>query len=99
VVDTIATPKELSSHHMLTMKQTIRQTSFSKQQELVRLPVAPLSDECRPGLALLIESYTERMEATVNSWAASILAQDVAVGRLGGVGWGVALGFGGENWC
>jgi hypothetical protein len=49
----------------------------------VRLPVAPLSEEMRPGLALLIESYAERMEATVNGWAANILAQDIAVRFLG----------------
>ncbi|GBF89218.1 exocyst complex component Sec6 [Raphidocelis subcapitata] len=48
------------------------------QEELVRLPVAPLSDDTRPGLALLIEAYTGRMEATLNAWAANILAQDVA---------------------
>ncbi|KAI8463893.1 MAG: component of the exocyst complex [Monoraphidium minutum] len=50
------------------------------QEELVRLPVAPLSEDTRPGLALLIESYTERMEATVTGWMANILAQDVAQG-------------------
>ncbi|KAI8473445.1 MAG: hypothetical protein J3K34DRAFT_410769 [Monoraphidium minutum] len=48
------------------------------QEELVRLSVAPLSEDTQPGLALLIESYTERMEATVTGWMANILAQDVA---------------------
>ena len=36
---------------------------------------------CR--LALLIGLYTERMEATVQGWVASVLAQDVAVGGGG----------------
>ena len=61
-------------------------------QELVRLPVAPLSEDMRPGLALLIENYTGRMDTTINGWAANILAQDMAVrGAPGlpatGAGW------------
>lgn len=46
------------------------------------MPVAPLSEDTRPGLALLIDSYGERMEATVSAWAANILAQDVAVSSV-----------------
>lgn len=65
----------------------------------MRLPVAPLSEETRPGLALLIESYAARMEATVDAWAASILEQDLAV-RAGGLterGGGSWVGGGGGS--
>jgi hypothetical protein len=44
-------------------------------QELVRLPIAPLSVEAAPGFALLINSYTDRMEATMTAWFRAILAQ------------------------
>jgi hypothetical protein len=44
-------------------------------QELVRLPIAPLSCEAAPGFALLINSYTDRMEATMTAWFKAILVQ------------------------
>lgn len=46
-------------------------------QELVRLPVAPLSQhpDDVAGFALLVNSYTDRMEATMTDWYRSILAQ------------------------
>jgi hypothetical protein len=46
-----------------------------RTQELVRLPIAPLSCEAAPGFALLINSYTDRMEATMTAWFRAILAQ------------------------
>jgi hypothetical protein len=43
----------------------------------VRLPVAPLSSnpEGVPGFALLLNSYTERMDETMTQWYKSIVAQ------------------------
>lgn len=47
-------------------------------QEMVCLPVAPLSDpEGQPGLRMLIESYTSRMETTISSWYKNILEVDM----------------------
>ncbi|KAF6256967.1 exocyst complex component Sec6-domain-containing protein [Scenedesmus sp. NREL 46B-D3] len=57
-------------------QQTLR--GLGVQEELVRLPVAPLSCEGAPGFALLIDSYTDRMEATMTAWSRAILAQDIA---------------------
>eukprot|EP00882_Tetradesmus_deserticola_P033102 GHRQ01037782.1.p1 GENE.GHRQ01037782.1~~GHRQ01037782.1.p1 ORF type:complete len:158 (+),score=55.56 GHRQ01037782.1:299-772(+) len=57
-------------------QQTLR--GLGVQEELVRLPVAPLSCEASPGFALLINSYTDRMEDTMSAWFRAILAQDVA---------------------
>eukprot|EP00879_Flechtneria_rotunda_P009504 GHRR01009948.1.p1 GENE.GHRR01009948.1~~GHRR01009948.1.p1 ORF type:complete len:813 (+),score=297.11 GHRR01009948.1:359-2797(+) len=50
------------------------------QEELVGIPVAPLSanSEGQPGFALLVDSYTDRMEATMTAWYKAILAQDLA---------------------
>eukprot|EP00879_Flechtneria_rotunda_P016718 GHRR01017495.1.p1 GENE.GHRR01017495.1~~GHRR01017495.1.p1 ORF type:complete len:522 (+),score=162.17 GHRR01017495.1:359-1924(+) len=47
------------------------------QEELVGIPVAPLSanSEGQPGFALLVDSYTDRMEATMTAWYKAILAQ------------------------
>lgn len=46
-------------------------------QELVRLPVAPLSSnpDGTPGFGLLLDSYTDRMEATMTAWYKAILQQ------------------------
>jgi hypothetical protein len=46
-------------------------------QELVRLPVAPLpsNPEGVPGFALLLNSYTDRMDETMTQWYKSIVAQ------------------------
>ncbi|WIA31171.1 hypothetical protein OEZ86_001178 [Tetradesmus obliquus] len=57
-------------------QQTLR--GLGVQEELVRLPVAPMSLDSAPGFALLINSYTDRMEATMTAWYRAILAQDVA---------------------
>eukprot|EP00877_Chromochloris_zofingiensis_P004011 jgi/Chrzof1/13610/Cz08g04030.t1 len=48
------------------------------EEEMVCLPVAPLSDpEGQPGLRMLIESYTSRMETTISSWYKNILEVDM----------------------
>lgn len=57
-------------------QQTLR--GLGVQEELVRLPVAPMSLDSAPGFALLINSYTDRMEATMTAWYRAILAQDAA---------------------
>jgi hypothetical protein len=46
-------------------------------QELVRLPVAPLSSnaEGMPGFALLLNSYTDRMDETMTQWYKAIVSQ------------------------
>lgn len=46
-------------------------------QELVRLPVAPLSSnpEGVPGFALLLNSYTDRMDETMTQWYKAIVSQ------------------------
>jgi hypothetical protein len=52
-------------------------------QELVRLPVAPLSSnpDGVPGFALLLNSYTDRMDETMTQWYKSIVSQvSAAVG-------------------
>lgn len=43
----------------------------------MRLPVAPLSSnpDGVPGFALLLNSYTDRMDETMSQWYKSILAQ------------------------
>jgi hypothetical protein len=58
--------------------------SVRRAQELVRLPIAPLSCEAAPGFALLINSYTDRMEATMTAWFRAILAQVRACHKYGG---------------
>lgn len=47
-------------------------------QELVHLPVAPLGDGTVPGLVLLIESHTGRVEASMKAWYTSLLQADLA---------------------
>eukprot|EP00775_Hariotina_reticulata_P004969 gene4969-5210_t len=48
-------------------------------QELVHLPVAPLSANAEdlPGFAVLINSYTDRMETTMVAWFKAILQQSL----------------------
>lgn len=43
----------------------------------MRLPVAPLSSNAEgvPGFALLLESYTDRMDETMTQWYKSIVSQ------------------------
>jgi len=53
----------------------------------------PADDACRSGVALLIETYADRMEATVRGWVAKILESDLRSGPrpVGGPAGGSAL--------
>lgn len=75
-------PWNTTLEHYRQTAASYKQTLFTAAgpQELVRLPVAPMSSEAQPGFAMLIESYTDRMEVTMTAWFKAILAQVAAGG-------------------